>query len=112
MKFKIFAVILSVVLLLSVAIVYFVYNQLYVQYEYDRVEKAPNESYGIEHLFLNSKITVKNNVLVAKQGKNTMIVLELKENNKTGLNDYTYTYTKNGIKLVYQNRIIIYLKKV
>lgn len=111
MKNKSILILVGIVLISSVVGGFFVFENQNNQYKYDRVEKCANEPYGVEHLFLNSQITIKNNILVAKQGDETMIVLELKDNNKTGITDYSYAYTKGGIKIVYQNRIIIYLRK-
>lgn len=81
-------------------------------YKFDKIEAAQGvDTREINSIFLNSTITVKNDVLIVKSGTETRLVLELKENNQTGLKNYTYSYTSNGIKLIYNNNITIYLVK-
>lgn len=81
-------------------------------YKVDKIEAAQGvDTREIDSIFLNSTITVKNNVLVVKSGTETRLVMELKDNNQTGLKNYTYSYTDNGIKLIYNKNITIYLVK-
>lgn len=103
-------VMIIVMVIMIAALIGFIIDSKTAYYTYEKVE-AENyiSTREINSIFLNSTITVKNDVLIVKSGMETRLVLELKENNQTGLNDWQYAYTKNGIKLVYQNRIIVYL---
>ncbi len=99
-----------IMVIMIAVLIGFIENSKTAYYTYEKVE---TENYintnEVNSIFLNSIVTVKNDVLIVKSGMETRLVFELKENNQTGLNDWQYAYTKNGIKLVYQNRIIVYL---
>lgn len=83
-----------------------------VEYKVDKIEAVSGvDTKDVESIFFSTTITVKNNVMVVKSGSETRLVLELQEGNQTGISDYTYTYTNDGLKLIYKKNVEIVLVK-